>query len=451
VLSSPEAREPSPAPPFWQEVLPEAGPVPKWSSAHADVAVVGAGLTGLSSALHLLERQPKRRVIVLESGRIGHGASARSTGMLTPGVGQDLCSMIRRFGPETAQALYRTSLRAVDYVGELAGREGFDCELRRTGQLVVAHGRRGGARLARQAEAMKTLGLPVTLLDEAALAERVHLRRRPDGRAGGAPAALHLPVAGMLHPGRLLAGLARAVTRKGGEVYEGTPVARIQGGRPVTLHLSSGATVTAGLAVLATGGYAPQMGVLRGRILPVHLRLVLTRPLSAADRAALGWQGREPIIDSRRLFNYFRLTEDDRILFGGGLPVYRWGGNAAETRDGRGAAESLAEELRRTFPASLGLQVERTWTGLIDYVLDTLPVIGALPGRAGIFYAGGWCGHGIALSVSAGAWVAELLDTGRPPEALPLFRPSAPLVPTEPARWAGFRLGAWASSLLDRL
>jgi glycine/D-amino acid oxidase-like deaminating enzyme len=88
---------------------------------------------------------------------------------------------------------------------------------------------------------------------------------------------------------------------------------------------------------------------------------------------------------------------------------------------------------------------------VIDYVLDTLPVIGELRGRSGVVYAGGWCGHGIALSVSAGAWVAHLVDTGQPPEALPWFRPVAPLLPIEPVRWAGFRVGTWAMSMLDRM
>jgi gamma-glutamylputrescine oxidase len=297
---------------------------------------------------------------------------------------------------------------------------------------------------------MQSLGLPVSVLDEAALAQRVNLRRGGNG-AGHFPSALFLPIAGMLHPGRLLAGLAEAVRRRGGEIYEHTPVSHIDGDGPVTVHLASAPAIAATRVVLATGGYAPQMGVLKGRVLPVHLRVLLTRPLSAHARAALGWQCREAIIDSRRIFNYFRLTEDDRILFGGGMPVYRWRGEAAPSPDGRAAAAALAGELRRTFPSSVELTVERTWTGVIDYVLDTLPVIGPVAGRPGVLYVGGWCGHGIALSVSAGAWVAHIVDNVRPPEALPWFRPLAPLLPTEAVRWAGFRAGTWALSLLDRL
>ena len=197
-----------------------------------DLAVIGGGLTGLSAAYHALVANPGMRVVLLESERIGHGASSRSTGMLTPGVGQDLTALIRRFGADAARAMYLESLRAVEYVGELAGREGIDAGLRMTGQLVVAQGRSGRRRLARQAEAMEALGLPCERLDDRRLRGRLSVATEAPGSDAEGPAALRLPVAGVLHPGRLLAGLVDAVKRHGGRIIEGAPVVSVSRGRP---------------------------------------------------------------------------------------------------------------------------------------------------------------------------------------------------------------------------
>ena len=182
----------------------------------------------------------------------------------------------------------------------------------------------------------------------------------------------------------------------------------------------------------------------------MHLQVLLTTPLDQAQMTRLGWRGCEGVIDSRRIFNYFRLSEQRRIVFGGGLPHYRWGGAAAETRTSD-APLPLVRELSATFGADLGLQVERAWSGPIGYVLDTLPVIQRLPTHPAVIFAGGWCGHGIALSTTSGRWVTDLVD-GKPlPADLPWFRTSAPLVPFEPVRWAAVPTGAWGMSLLDRL
>ena len=151
--------------------------------------------------------------------------------MLTPGVGQDLGSMVERFGADAARAMYLASLRAVEYVGELTDREGIDAGLRMTGQLVVAQGRSGRRRLARQAELMERLGLPCERLDGGRLRERLRVAADVPGTGDEGPAALRLPTAGVLHPGRLLVGLAEAVTRRGGRIFEGAQVVAVSRGR----------------------------------------------------------------------------------------------------------------------------------------------------------------------------------------------------------------------------
>ena len=134
-----------------------------------------------------------------------------------------------------------------------------------------------------------------------------------------------------------------------------------------------------------------------GRLIPLHLRLLLTEPLSGAQLEGLGWPGREGVIDSRRVFNYFRLTDDDRILFGGGRPRYLWGGRLADRPAEGPDLDQLVGAFRRRFPSLANLPIARSWTGVIAYTLDTLPVIAPAPGHERVLFVGGWCGHGIAL------------------------------------------------------
>jgi gamma-glutamylputrescine oxidase len=434
-----------PADSIWRKSIDVELPPYPGGAIEADVAVVGGGFAGLSAALHLLRARPGRRVVVLEAQRLGHGASSRTAGMLTPGVGQNLVGFIRRLGAAKTKSMYEATLTAVDYVRSLASEEGIDCRLHMGGQLIVACGRSGRRRLAALAAAFTDLGLPHAPLTDAELADTLRLAYRAEGRG---PAALRLPKAGVLDPGRLLCGLARAVQRRGGSLFANARVAGLGRERPCRLTIAGGGEVRARDVVVATNAYSEALGVLRGRVIPMHLRVLLTAPLDDRQMARLGWAGGEGVIDSRRVFNYFRLTEDRRVLFGGGLPVYRWGG-AAVDEAAESVPRSLVQELARTF-GDLGIAVDRGWSGPIGYVLDTIPLVQRLDTHPAVVFAGGWCGHGIALSTTSGRWVAAIIDGEALSGDLPWFRASAPIVPFEPLRWAAVPAGAWGMSLLDR-
>jgi len=416
------------------------------SRVRADVAIVGGGFAGLSAAHHVLLRRPGARVVVLEAERLGAGASGHTTGMLGPGVGQSLPGLIRRHGFARARALYAASLDAVAAVAALVERERIACELEMTGQLVVARSRVGAARLRTLAHLLERLRLPGEALDRDALARLVHLESTP---AGAAPAAIRLPIAGTLHPLRLLTGLAERVTQQGGLIFQGARVLAIGHGAPVRLQLEGGTLVIADDVVVATAGYTPGLGLFRGRILPVHLQVVATEPLDSGARDALGWKGREGILDSRRVFDYFRLTADDRIVFGGGRPRYYWNGGRESPAARARALAALERELAVTFGTDLGLRVTHGWTGVIGYVADALPAIQRLRDRPRVLHALGWCGHGVALSLASGAWLADML-CGLPHADLPWFRKDLPLLPGEVTRWAGFQAGVGFMGLLDR-
>jgi gamma-glutamylputrescine oxidase len=446
--------------PLWLDELPPVAAEPPPAALHADVAVVGGGLTGLSTAYHLLCARPGLRVVVLEAGpAMGGGASGRNTGMVGPGVGQSLAALVDRLGGAAAAALYRETLHAVAETRALVEREEIDCDLEMSGQLLCARSRGDRRRLARQAALMRALDLPVAALDDGARAAALPLPP-PAGDPADGPAALRLPLAGILHPGKLVAGLGARAAALGARLFTGARVRGIEGGgagERARLALERGGAVTADRVVVATAGYTAGLGLLRGRVLPVHLQALATAPLPARTRALLRWPGREGVVEARRLFNYFRLTAEDRLVFGGGAPRYHWRGQAP-AGEAREAGRALARALAATFGDALeGVPITHVWTGVIGYTLDALPAIGPERGRPAIVHAVGWCGHGLALSVAAGAWVARLLARADGPShpadlaRLAWFRAAPPALRGEALRWLSFRAAVGGMALLDRL
>ncbi len=401
-----------------------------------DVAVVGAGLTGLSCAYHLLQQRPDTTVFVLDAADLGNGASGRTTGMVTPGIGQDFARLVKRLGLQRAADAYQKTRAAVRYVGEVLAAENIDCEYDVVGQLVVAYGNDGEARLKKQAEALEAAAQPCMRLDASALAERVRLHTGDRQLKRRALAALYFPDAATLNPVKLLHGLARAIQLRGGKIICQTKVLAIGQGAMPSLRLVSGQTIKASTVILATASESTALARLTGRIIPIRLKVVATSPLSPTQLAQLGWQNRECIIDSRPLFNYFRLSHDKRIVFGGGAPAY------ATAQCATPVFHDVLQELRRTFPGGESLKIARQWCGAIDYTLDGLPVIGSLASNQKVIYVGGFCGHGVALSVQSGRWVAEMVTQKSSPALLPWFRNSAPLIPGEWLRKTCFSLAS---------
>jgi gamma-glutamylputrescine oxidase len=446
-------------PAVWDDegaALDITGPLP---ASPLDVVVVGGGLAGLSVAYHALVRCPGLRVAVIEAGRIGGGASGRNTGMVGPGVGQSLASLVRRVGPANARRLYEATLEAVRATVELVRREGIACDLEGTGQIVVARSRADRRRLRHQAEQMARLELPHAPLDDQGLQSRVQLGRAEGSDVDG-PAGLCLPTAALVHPRKLAMGLANCVRARGGVLCEGQRVRPIRNGAPGPLlrrdvepTRRNGPTtrIAARRVVVATGGFTPSLGLFTGRVLPLHLQALATAPLPEVTLRHLGWRGREGIIEASRIFSYFRLTSDNRLVFGGGAPRYLWNGRN-EARSAARSLRHLETALRQRFAAVPGMArvpITHAWTGVIDYVLDGLPVIGARKDEPRLLHVLGLCGHGLALSIAAGAWVADRLDddVGRP-----WFRDRpGVLLPTEPVRWLACRAGTLGMSVMDRL
>ncbi|MDX3225010.1 FAD-binding oxidoreductase [Streptomyces sp. ME19-01-6] len=398
--------------PVWERVRDDA-PVRQRFTGRAvvDVAIVGAGLTGLSAALHILRERPHWSVLVLEADRVGAGASGRSTGIVGPGVGGRIRYLRRRYGPETARAAFQHSEECVQTVIRLVQDEGIDCAMTPSSHLLCAATRAQAAMLGREERAFAELGLTVPFLSRREVSDRL-------GHPAYFGALAYQPVV-QINPLGLSLGLADAVVRAGGRVAEQSPVTEVNPHRGgVRLRVGPYGEVDAHQVVIATDGYTPP-GLPHGRrIVPVRTHVLATRPLTPAERAELGWSGHEAVIDQRFFFSYYRFDEEGRLLFGGG-PVC--GPNASPAFSER-IWIRLAREFGQRFPALGHVPFTHRWSGLTGATLDRIPVLGPVPGMPGVIFAGAWTGHGLAMSVGCGPSVAALLTKGHDPAGRPWHR-----------------------------
>jgi gamma-glutamylputrescine oxidase len=403
-----------------------------------DVAVVGAGFAGLCSALEL--RREGLRVAVLESEFAGFGASGRNAGHLTPTIGKDLPTLTRLFGRARVAGLVQLADTAIRYVEERIAEHGIDCEYEPVGNVIAAVHPRQHANLDRAAAAARQYGVPGEILEPDEMRRRGLPRMFTRGYLE--------PHGGFLHPGRYVAGLRRAALAAGAELFEGTPVTRIERGNPCSVS-TSGGRVRARHVVVATNAYTPQLGLLQSAVLPLRVQLFRTEPLTAAQLDAVGWRGREGIYTAHEMLESYRLTREQRIVGGAKEPRYGYGGKPISDT-GADLSARLEAIFRQRFPELREVRIERHWGGPIAFAIDFLPVVER---DGNLIYAVGYAGHGIAMASYAGRMVADLLLERDSPGAALWTRRRWPL-PPEPLRWVIVRaligLFGWMDRRADR-
>ena len=413
----------------WASAL--APPLPPLGrSVDADVVVVGGGLTGLATALHLCIQAPEQRVVLLEARRCGNGASGRNGAMLltmTPD---------RWLQPSAQPALDRAILQLtsanIDALRSLAERFAVDVELDVTG-AVHALCSPGEARAAQEAAArLADAGLPVEYWGPE--------RMRDELGTGAYSGALFDAASGQVHPGRLVALLRHAAVTSGAEVYEGSCVVSIEEGATHVLHTAAGHRVRAPTLILATNAYSSQLGYLRNDYFPLTTHVGITRPLDPETVARLGWKCRAPFDDSLTREHWIGITRDQRVRIGGGPHGYGYGFNNAPPASTVpvACAGALAAELERLYPVLGSVEFERSWSGLVDCSLNMTPSVGRLGRHRNIYYAIGFSGHGVNLATLFGRVLADLV-TGHDERWrwLPYLNLRLPYVPNEPIRWLG--------------
>jgi len=378
---------------YWHDTAPlfggaAQGPV----EGHYDVAIVGGGFTGLAAARQLAKAGT--RAVVLEAEHVGWGASGRNGGHLNNGLAHSYLAAKAELGKERAIALYRAYDDSIDSIEALIAEDGIDCNFRRAGKLKLASKPRHFEALARNYEAIHAEVDPDTvLLSSGDLKAEI-----------GSPfhGAMLSKKSAMMHMGRYAKGLAESVVRHGGTIFENAAVTewRHAGGKH-SLTTARG-NVGADNVLIATGAYTTaNFGYFRRRIIPVGSFLIATRPLTRAEIAAT-MPGNRTCVTTMHVGNYFRLSADDRLLFGGRA---RFSAVSDHTSDAKSGA-ILKTSLSAIFPQLGDVDIDYCWGGLVDMTQDRYPRAGY---HEGAWYAMGLSGHGAQLSTQLGMIMADAI------------------------------------------
>ena len=425
--------------PFWLD-RPDAPPAraPLRGEVACDLAVIGGGFSGLWTALLAKEANPERTVVLLEGRQVGWAASGRNGGFCEASLTHGAANGRERF-PAEFGTLQRLGVENLDAIEASLSRHGIDCDFERTGSLGVATSEYQVDELRAAASAD---GL--TFLDVSAMRGEVDSPTYLAGVWDKAGSAL-------VHPGRLAWGLAAACERLGVRVFEHTPATGLASDASgVSVRLRDG-VLRAGRVALGTSAFPALVRRLRPYTVPVWDYVLVTEPLSAAQRAAVGWRNRQGIGDSGNQFHYYRLTPDNRILWGGYDAVYHFGRGLRTAYDQRPATFTrLADHFFTTFPQLEGIGFSHRWGGAIDTCSRFCAFFGTAH-RGRVAYALGYTGLGVGASRFGARVMLDLLG-GSPTELtqLAMVRSKPVPFPPEPLAYLGVQATRWSLARADR-
>ena len=382
--------------PYWQATMP---------SLHdrsgrqlpdiVDVAIVGGGYTGVAAARKLALQGA--RAVLLEARTLGWGASTRNGGIVHPGYKWGVPTLIKRYGPELARAIYGESMEALQLVSGLIRDNDIDAELRMSGWLELAWAPSHAAAFHEEAEALKEFGMTARVIAKADLRSEIGT----DAYHGG----LAIEPGGVLHPGKWFAGLVGMAERAGADLHESTPVLSIrrQGDGRFVVETARGAILARDVLV-ATNGYADGAAPsVRRRIVPIGSYIIATEPLPADLAQELSPTGRA-YFDTRNFLSYWHVSADRRLIFGGRVSFM-------PTTTDR-TAKLLHGRMLDIHPKVAGHRIDYSWGGKVAMTFDRMPHIGRL---GGIMHATGYSGTGVLMSTYLGTRAAEWLGGGTAP------------------------------------
>ena len=425
---------------WWQDIgAPQPRPALP-GDLTADVAIVGAGYTGLWTAYYLKQAKPELRIVIIEQRHVGYGASGRNGGWLTNAITGGRGQYVKSHGRDAAERFQRAMNDTVDEVIRVAAAEGIDADIKKGGEFNVAYTPAQEARIrgfAAAEQAWKSTDLQLLEASEAKAKINVVNTR----------AAVWHPHSARIQPAKLAKGLADTVERMGVEIYENTRAEEITPHRVRTTH----GTVSADYIVRATEGFTAGLKGLKRLWLPMNSSLIATEPLAQSVWDELNWSQGEVLGDFAHVYMYAQRTADDRIAIGGRGVPYKFGsktdldGNTPEE-----TAKTLSEILHRFFPATRGAAIDHVWSGVLGVPRDWAATVG-LDRETGIAWGGGYVGTGVTTTNLSGRTITDLI-LGNKSEltSLPWVNHKVRKWEPEPLRWLATKGLYAAYGMADR-
>lgn len=399
-----------------------------------DVAILGGGFSGLWTAYFLLRQQPGLDVVVVERDICGYGASGRNGGWCSPRFPVDAHAMIARFGVQAARATLLALEAMMNEIGDLCAEAGIEAEYRRTGLLSLARTPAEMKSLEGAQATYEALGMGTDnrLIGAAEAFERVHATRLAGGLATKAGASVH--------PGKLVRGLARAVERLGGRIYEKSEVTEMRQGDKAMIATEAARLSARKTLVLAGEAYLSRLPGYKRALLPMSSMIVLTEPLPPEIWTEIGWDGGESLSSQVQTKNYLTKTPDGRILYGSRGARYQFGSSLG---DAVIADEKVFAWMRSCvtdwWPVLEKARFTHAWGGYLGVPRDWLPSVDFDPARK-LAHLYGYTGRGVSTTALCAKLAAGLIlgkQTGL--ESLPMRRPRPPSWEPEPLRWLAVR------------
>jgi gamma-glutamylputrescine oxidase len=414
----------------WLEgAAPDEPAAPLARDLTADVAIIGGGFTGVSTAYHLSRRFPGRGIVLLEARRLANGASGRNGGLMLNGV------TAGDRDAETTLREYALTTDAMDGLEEIIREHGLKVRYRRDGGVKLATTARSAEAAHAEVEALAARGLPLRFVRGDQLGEVC--------RARGAHGAVIDPGEGLLNGVDLIRALRPVLVAQGVEIFEGTHVRRVREGATIELE-TSGGTVRAAAIVLATNGYTPHLGYFTTGILPVISHVLATAPLPR-DLIERGFGTAAGFSDDLPRLAYAGVDPEGRLIIGGGSNTsygYRYGNRTAvATAPDDAGARAIKQTLASYLPDLADVPIASRWSGPLGLTKARHCAMGIRGANKNVYYALGYSGHGVVLANLAGRVLTDLYSDHHDPWRPHAFYMNHPAgIPPEPLRWLGYHL-----------
>lgn len=399
----------------------------------ADLAIIGGGYTGISTAYHFSRRYPDKHVVLLEAKALANGASGRNGGMMLNWV-YGLGSM----SDEITARVYHVTSHTIDSIEAIIAKHNLQVSYRRDGCFQLFTDEKRAEETAAEVTRLNAIGVPVQFLDADTVRQHLDLT----GIYGG----FFDPSEGQLNGVQFIRGLRPILHKQGVAIYENTPVTKVEEGATITLTTPNG-TVKAKAIVLATNGYTGKLGYFRKAYFPLHSHVFATSPISDAQASTLGWKSSAGFSDDLNRISYATRTREGHIVFGGGSNksyAYLFNNKTAFPCTAH-SAEAAFADMRSTMdaylPGSGQLTVAHRWTGTLAITMRRNCSMGVRGDHRNVYYALGYSGHGVTAANMAGRVLTDLYS-GNDDEwrDMPFVNAGFSPVPLEPFRWTGYQM-----------